>query len=82
MSALDSISTVANNRPGGSALFLLGNKRYSLPKRPISFGISNEVRQNLGISEAADEMVLNDVLTVVIRVSASRLRALGRIITQ
>ena len=82
MSALDSIGTVANNRPGGPALLLLGNKRNSLPKRPINFGVSNEVRQNLGVSEAADEVVLDDVLTVVIRVGASRLRALGHIITQ
>ena len=82
MSTLHSIGTVANNRSGGSALFLLGNKRDSLPKRPIGFSVSNKVRQDLGISEAADEMVPDNVLTVVIRVGAPRLRASGCIITQ
>ena len=43
MSALDGVGTVANYRPGGSALFLLSDECNSLLERPISFGVPYEI---------------------------------------
>ena len=71
----DSRGTVTDGGSGRLPLFLLSDKVNSLLECTICFGVSEDVIEDLRVSDASDEVVLYYLRTEVIFMVASRLLA-------